>query len=56
MKLTRRQKIIDWAYDEHNLLNPISNTVIIVTAIWWAMEDIARIQKGINKGEIVVEK
>jgi len=43
MKLTRRDKILDWAYDSNNHLWYLpQKCVILVTGIYWCTENFIR--------------
>lgn len=56
MKLSRIDKIIDWGYDDHSLLNIPAMTIRLGTGLYCGMEDLIRLRRGIARGEIEVIK
>jgi hypothetical protein len=56
MKLSRIDKIIDWGYDpQKGLLNIPALLIRLVTGLYWEAGDLIKIQRGINRGEIIEE-
>ena len=55
--ISRRDKIIDWAYDSNKTFwNVPAKVVILVTAIYWNALALVRVQREINRGEATVVK